>query len=101
MFIYNVTIQVDWSIHEAWLQWMTDVHIPEVMNTNCFTKYQFVRLLETDEAEGATYAVQYYAESKANYNRYIELYAPALQEKGNELWNDKWFAFRSLMQLVH
>ena len=101
MLIYNITVHVDWSIHEAWLQWMTNVHIPEVMNTNCFIKYQFVRLLETDETEGATYTIQYYAESKADYNKYIELYAPALREKGNKLWKDKWFTFRSLMQLVY
>jgi len=70
-FIYNITLQVEWSIYEAWLQWMPGIHIPEVMNTGCFTKYQFVRIMETDETSGPTYAVQYYTESKANYNRYI------------------------------
>ncbi|HAK12809.1 MAG TPA: DUF4286 domain-containing protein, partial [Chitinophagaceae bacterium] len=28
MFIYNVTIMVKWSIHEAWVKWMQEQHIP-------------------------------------------------------------------------
>jgi hypothetical protein len=92
---------VGWSIHEAWLKWMLDVHIPEIYATGCFVKHQFVRLLEVDEAEGPTYAVQFYAESKAMYNRYLELYAPALRQAGIDLWDDKVIAFRTLMQVVH
>ena len=38
-------------------------HIKEIMETGCFTRYQMVKLLETDEEEGATYAIQYYAEN--------------------------------------
>ena len=31
-------------------------------------------------AEGPTYAIQYYADSKADYNRYLEIYAPDMRE---------------------
>ena len=31
MFIYNVTVKVDWSIHEAWVQWMLNEHMPEMI----------------------------------------------------------------------
>lgn len=101
MIIYNVTTHVDHSIHEAWLAWMKETHIPEVMQTKCFTKYQLVKLLETDETEGVTYAAQYYAESKTDYNKYIELHATALRKTIIEKWGDKIVAFRSLMQVVH
>jgi hypothetical protein len=36
MFIYNVTTQVSWAIHEAWVQWMVKQHIPDVLATDCF-----------------------------------------------------------------
>ena len=101
MFIYNVTIKIAHSIHDEWLQWMKEVHIPEVMNTGCFEKFVFVRLLETDEEEGPTYAVQYYASSKAGYNRYIELYAPALRKAGMDKWGDRFIAFRTLMEVMN
>lgn len=101
MIIYNVTTHVEHSVHDAWVKWMQEEHIPEVMKTGCFAKYQFVKLLEADETEGATYAVQYYAESKAAYNRYLSIYAAKLRQTVTEKWGDKTVGFRSLMQVVH
>lgn len=101
MFIYNVTIKTNWEIHEAWVQWMKETHLNDVMATGCFTKYQFVRLLETDEKDGPTYAIQYYCDSKAQYNLYIEKYAPKLRQDGLNLFSNKFIGFRSLMQIVY
>ncbi len=100
MFIYNVTTQISHQIHDAWVAWMQEKHIPEVLATGCFTKFQFVRLLEVDESESVTYATQYYAASKADYNRYIELYAGALREDALKSWGNNAIGFRSLMQIV-
>ncbi len=100
-YIYNVTTQVTHQIHEAWLAWMQQTHIPEVMQTGCFIKYQLVRILEVDETEGVTYATQYYAESKADYNRYIQLHAAGLRRLATDAWGNNCYSFRSLMQVVH
>ena len=100
MFIYNVTVMVNHQIHDPWKDWMLNTHIPEVMATECFEKNVFLRLLEVDESEGVTYAVQYYALSKALYNRYIDKYAPSLRQKTMDKWGNQLIAFRSLMQVV-
>lgn len=100
MFIYNVTVKVDWSIHDAWVPWMLNEHMPEMVATGCFTHSQLVRLLQTDEREGPTYAAQYFAESKPDYNRYIEIYSAAIRQKYFDKWGDRVVAFRSLMQIV-
>lgn len=100
MFIYNVTIKLDNSIHEAWVKWMHEEHLPGIMNTGCFEKFQFVRLLDIDESEGPTYAVQYYAISKAQYNRYIDLYAANMRKASTDKWGDRFIAFRTLMEVV-
>lgn len=47
-----------------------------------------------------TYAVQFYAESKALYNKYIEIHAPALREDSLKTWGNKVIAFRSLMKVI-
>lgn len=101
MFIYNVTIKVQESIKTEWLSWLREEHIPEVINTGCFTQAVILRLLETDDTEGPTYAIQYHAESKAMYNQYIEKFAGALRQKSFDKWGDKFIAFRSVMQVVN
>jgi hypothetical protein len=101
MLIYNVTIAVSASIADAWLQWLKQVHIPEVMATGCFADYLIVRLLEVDESEGPTYAVQYKALSRADYNRYIEVHAPRLRQASLDRWGDGFIAFRSLLEVIN
>jgi hypothetical protein len=98
--IYNVTVKVDQSIANDWLEWLTNEHIPEIMATNCFTDYKLVRLLETDDSEGPTYAIQYFADSRTDYDRYIGSYAPALRKKTTEKWGERFYAFRSLLEVV-
>jgi Domain of unknown function (DUF4286) len=101
MFIYNVTIKVANTIATEWLVWLQLEHIPEVLATQCFTKATIVKLLEIDDSEGPTYAIQYAAESKALYNAYIEKYATILRDKSFKKWGNQFIAFRSLMQVVH
>ncbi len=100
MFIYNVTIKLNWSIHEAWVKWMKEQHLNDVMATECFTHYHFTRLLEIDEEEGPTYAIQYFSEAKSLYNLYIEKFAPKLRQDGLDLFGNNFIGFRSLMQIV-
>jgi hypothetical protein len=101
MIIYNVTIKVEHSIVAEWLTWLKEEHIPDIISTGCFTHATILHLLEADDTEGITYAVQYHAESKALYNRYIEQFADGMKKKGMDKWGNKFIAFRSVMQLVH
>ncbi|MBS1511116.1 MAG: DUF4286 family protein [Bacteroidetes bacterium] len=101
MIIYNVTTKVTPAIQAAWLQWMKEEHIPEIIATGCFTAATIAQLLEVDDSDGSTYTVQYMAESKALYNVYIEMFATAMRNKVFEKWGDQFIAFRSLMQVIH
>jgi hypothetical protein len=101
MLIYNVTIKVDHSIADAWLTWLKEEHIPDIIHTGCFTHATVLRLLEVDDTEGLTYAVQYHAESNALYNRYVEQFSGDMRKKGAGKWGDKFIAFRSVMEVVH
>lgn len=100
MIVYNVTIKVDNAIADAWLRWLLEEHIPDVMNTKCFSSYKVVRLLEVDDSEGPMYAVQYNADSKADYNRYIEMHAPLMRQRSFNKWGESFIAFRSVMQII-
>lgn len=101
MIIYNVTSKVDWSIHDEWVKWMLEEHMPEVVSTGCFHQFQLLRLLDTDEAEGPTYAAQYFAEDKVNLELYTEKFAPPLRMKAIEKWGNLFISFRSIMQVVN
>jgi hypothetical protein len=98
--IYNVTVKVDPFIADRWLQWLLQEHAPAILQTGCFNDYKVVRLLEVDDSEGPTYAIQYHAASKADYNRYIEKFAADMRKKSFDKWGEQFIAFRSVMQVV-
>ncbi|MFL5738728.1 MAG: DUF4286 family protein, partial [Flavisolibacter sp.] len=62
--------------------------------------WKVVRLLEVDDSEGPTYAIQYHARSKSDYNRYMEMHAADMRKKSFEKWGEKFIAFRTLMEVV-
>lgn len=101
MIIYNVTVKTDHSIAADWLTWIKEEHIPDIVGTGCFTHATILHLLEVDDSEGPTYAVQYHAASKALYNKYINSFADMMRKKAMDKWGNKFIAFRSVMQVVH
>ena len=63
MVLYNITISVDASCVDEWLEYMVTDHIPAVLSTGHFRDYKLCRV-EGDEQGGLTYAVQYLAHSQ-------------------------------------
>ncbi|MBK9382815.1 MAG: DUF4286 family protein [Chitinophagaceae bacterium] len=84
-----------------WLTWLKEEHIPDLIGTGCFSHATILHLIEADDEEGITYAVQYHAECKGLYNRYIEKFADEMRKKGMEKWGNQFIAYRTVMQVVN
>jgi Domain of unknown function (DUF4286) len=98
MYIYNVTVNLDASIHEEWLNWMKQKHVPDVLNTGCFTENRILRVLVDDE--GATYSVQYHFDTMEIYEKYQKEFAPALQKEHADKYSGMFAAHRTLLQVM-
>ncbi|RYE23554.1 MAG: DUF4286 family protein [Sphingobacteriales bacterium] len=101
MIVYNVTLKLDHSIVEDWVNWMKEEHMPELMATGLFTGRRLCRLLEQDELEGATYVAQYFCNSINEYNRYISEHSNTMREKAFARFGNKFIAFRTIMEVEH
>ena len=101
MLVYNITLKIEHSIHQSWLNWMKTTHISEMMATGRFTSYRFLKILDYDEAEGITYALQFYLENRSAYDSYLSTEAPELRRKTWKNWGEKVVSFRTLMESVN
>jgi hypothetical protein len=101
MIIYNVTTKVSWAIHEQWLHWMQQEFIPLMIKTGCFVEYKILRLLEIDEEDGPTYAIQYCAVTAKDYEVYFHKHALSLQQLSLKKWGEQTVAFGSVMKVLH
>lgn len=100
MILYNVTIGIDPSIEQEWLDWMKNIHIPEVMTTGIFVSNKIYKVFAQQEGDNPSYSIQYFSESIDKVNTYLEKYAPALQKKHMDRYHNKHVAFRTLLEEV-
>lgn len=100
MILYNITMKVSPSIEDEWIRWQKEEHIPEILSTGLFTGHKFYRLLDQDDTEGKTFAVQYFAKNINDYQEYIDKHAPHLRKKALQRWGEKFISFRTLMETV-
>ncbi|REE27818.1 uncharacterized protein DUF4286 [Winogradskyella pacifica] len=98
MIIYNVTLNIDKSIHQEWLKWIKE-HIPQVLATGKFKEAKLTKVLvEDDETE--TYSVQYRAHSRDALNSYYAEHSERLKQDGLQRFGDKVLSFRTELEVV-
>ncbi|MBI9040908.1 DUF4286 family protein [Lutibacter sp.] len=101
MYIYNVTTNVDESIHDEWLNWMKSKHIPDMLATGKFTVAKMNLVLIDEEMGGSTYAVQYSTDSIETLHKYYKEDAPKLRDEAMNLFKDKIVAFRTELKVIN
>ena len=99
MIIYNVTLNIDNSIHDEWLEWIKQ-HIPKVLATGLFLKATFTKVLVEESIEGLTYSIQYLAHSKEALESYHKQYAADIQAEGLQKFGDKMLVFRTELEWI-
>ena len=99
MYIYNVTISIDESVHDSWLSWMKDEHIPDMLRTGKFSKALMTRVMTGEEMGGITYSVQYTTTSKEMLERYYREDAETLRAQSKP-FEGKFVAFRTELAII-
>ncbi|PNQ75423.1 DUF4286 domain-containing protein [Hanstruepera neustonica] len=100
MIIYNVTVNIDESVHDEWLHWMKSEHIPQVLATGKFKEAKLTRVLVEEEKGGVTYSTQYRAFSRESLDDYYKYDAETLRNDGLKRFADKMLAFRTELEII-
>lgn len=98
MILYNVTIKIESEVHEEWLKWMKETHVPDVLKTGFFVECKICRILH-QEPDGVTYAFQYFCKSMKDLHMYQVNHAKALQADHTNRYKDRYVAIRTLMEV--
>jgi len=99
--LYEVTVLVENLIASEWLEWMRDVHLPEVLGTGCFTGCGVTRLIEPRPANGREgFVIVYRSPSLDAYRDYLARHAPRLQSIHAERYRGRFEASRRVRQPI-
>ena len=100
MILYNVTVSIDYDIHQNWLKWMKEVHIPNVLATGLFIENKIAKI-HAEEEGGVSYSIQYLLKSWEDYHNYIDNFSLELQKEYHTKYGNKSVAFRTILEIVH
>jgi hypothetical protein len=93
MFIYEVNLEIDKSIEQAFREWLTP-HAEEVIATGKFTHFKIIETAAP--AEKFRLSVQYFAKTQSDIDEYIAKDAPRLREDGQKKFGGKFTATRRI-----
>lgn len=100
MIIYNVTVNIENSVHSEWLSWMKAEHIPQVLATGKFKGAKLTRVLIEEEMGGVTYSIQFRAHSREALDSYYQNDADNLRLIAVKKFADKMLAFRTELEII-
>ncbi len=99
MIIYNVTSNIDESIHQKWLEWIKE-HIPQVLATGYFVEAKLTKVLVKEDLGGVTYSVQYRAKSRDALEAYYKNDAGRLRQESLKHFGDQVLSFRTELEII-
>jgi len=100
MYIYNVTLNVEISVHNQWLTWI-ETHINQVLETGRFSTAKLTEVLVEEEFGAKTYSIQFAAKSREDLDAYYKIDAEKLRSESAKKFGDKVLAFRTELKLIN
>jgi len=91
---------MDKSISEAWKKFFLEKHLDDVVNTGCFTKWSFRKLIDEEESDKVTFISEYHSPSMAEFERYNANFAAALKAEVGELFKGQYSCQRYFHELI-
>ncbi len=100
MFIYNVTVHVEPTVEQDWLNWMKDDHLPKMIQTGQFLQAKLFKVITDQDHGGVSYATQYHCDSRNEYENYIAQQADALRQDAIDRFGNSILAFRTQLEEI-
>lgn len=100
MILYNLTIKIEPGIKEEWLNWMTTTFIPLTMESELFTDHKLCRLLDLEEMDGITFALQLFCPHKKQLDAFRSEHEQPLQHRLLQEFPNKLVFFPTAMEIL-
>ncbi len=90
MVVYKVIVTIKKEKSDEWFQWMSEEHIPEVINTGHFIDFTFMKRLpdENDDPNNSIFEIQYMCKDYYELDAYKKNDAERIRKKNTDKYQD-------------
>ncbi len=100
MIIYNITVNIHESVHDAWMTWVNQNFIPEMIATGKFQKARMVKVLIEEEMGGTTYSLQFETPDKETLSRFYTDDFDRFENESKRLFGELMLTFKTELELI-
>ena len=100
MFIFNTTYLVSDEVHETWLDWVRNQHIPFMIDSTYFSHPQVARVITSDKQDGTSFSVQFHVKDLQTLKLWKKEYSSLFQENCTNQFGTEVIFFTTVMELV-
>jgi len=100
MFIFNTTYLVSDEVHETWLDWVRNQHIPFMIDSTYFSHPQVARVITSDKQDGTSFSVQFHVKDLQTLKLWKKEYSSLFQENCTNQFGTEVIFFTTVLELV-
>jgi len=100
MILYNITVIIEDGIEQEWLRWINQDFIPRALSSNLLVSSRLLKVIDSPN-EGITYCLQFIADTLANYDEFIAIYASDLLDSHSQNFKNRSVFFSSAMEFIN
>ena len=94
MIIYSITISIEKGVEKNWSSWMKKKHIPDVLKTSMFSKFEFNKIASIHDTQ--LYEIKYTSLDFDKYLKYQRIFSKKLQKEHTNKFKNQFSAIRNL-----
>ena len=99
MLLYNLTLIVEETVSEEFLNWIKQTYIPSAIEPNLFVSNRLLKVVDSPN-EGVTFCLQFVAENERDYQDYKNNFAPQLEVALNTKFANRFVSYSTLMEFI-
>jgi hypothetical protein len=100
MFIFNTTYLVSDKVHDTWLNWVREQHVPFMLDSTYFTKPQVARVVTSDKEDGTSFSVQFHVQDMQTLKKWHNEYSSLFQENCSQHFGIEVIFFTTVLEIV-
>lgn len=100
MIIYNITVNIHESAHDAWMNWVNNTYIPGILATKKFDKARMIKVLVEEEMGGITYSIQFETSDKERLAKFYEEDFDIFENEAKKLFGELMLTFKTELEVI-
>lgn len=100
MLIFNTTFVVSDKMHDKWMKWVREQHLPFMLESGILSKPQIAKIMGVEEQDGTSYSVQFHVKDMNDLEKWHVLYAQKFELQFSQKFGSEVLFFATVLEII-